>query len=91
MNAVRCLLGLLLTTAVFGADADCRAEIDRWRLKVEQSLKAGDGWLTVAGLFWLKEGENRIDLPEGSGPAPVFEFHGGTTRVRIAGQAAPGN
>ncbi|MCX6635456.1 MAG: hypothetical protein NT090_10310, partial [Acidobacteria bacterium] len=73
---------------VFGADAAYRAEIERWRLKVEQSLKTDDGWLTVAGLFWLKEGENRIDLPEGSGPAPVFEFHGGKTTVRMAGQAA---
>jgi len=88
VNTGRCLLGLLLTAAVFGADADYRAEIERWRAGVERSLKTDDGWLTVAGLFWLKEGENRIDLPEGSGPAPVFEFHGGKTTVRLAGQAA---
>jgi len=85
---LRLLLCFVFGSTVFGADAAYRAEIERWRLKVEQSLKTDDGWLTVAGLFWLKEGKNRIDLPEGSGPAPVFEFHGGKTTVRMPGSAA---
>ena len=62
----------------------------------EERLKADDGWLTVAGLFFLKNGENSfgadplndIVLPAGSAPAQlgVFEFDRDTITVR----AAPG-
>ncbi len=60
------------------------------------SLRAPDGWLTLAGLFWLRTGVNRIGtdrsnaivLPEGSAPARVGEidFHAGVARF----VAAPG-
>ena len=41
-----------------------QSEIRQWQLDRERSLKADDGWLTVAGLFWLHEGINRVeDLP----------------------------
>ena len=40
------------------------ASIVKWRQEKEQALRADDGWLTVAGLFWLKEGSN----PFGSDP-----------------------
>ena len=43
-----------------------RAEIEKWRHQREQALKAEDGWLTVAGLFWLKEGENTIGSNRGN-------------------------
>jgi hypothetical protein len=33
----------------------------RWRANYEASLKAPGGWLSVAGLFWLHEGENKLD------------------------------
>jgi hypothetical protein len=41
-----------------------RAQIDQWRQQREAALKADGGWLTVTGLFWLREGENSL----GSGP-----------------------
>ena len=34
------------------------AEIQAWRQAREAGLKADGGWLTVAGLFWLREGSN---------------------------------
>ena len=37
-----------------------QTSVAKWRQSYEASLKADDGWLTVAGLFWLHEGENRI-------------------------------
>lgn len=37
-----------------------QAEIAKWRTDIETRLKADSGWLTVAGLFWLKEGNNTI-------------------------------
>jgi uncharacterized protein len=66
--------------------------IEVWRQERLTRLTADDGWLTLAGLHWLKEGSNRfgaavdndIVLPPGSAPdhAGVFEFHAGKVRVR---------
>jgi len=47
------------------ADAAYRAQVREFRAKREARLRGEDGWLTVAGLFWLREGDNRF----GSGPA----------------------
>jgi uncharacterized protein (DUF1684 family) len=83
---MRILLCLLSGLVVFGADKGppnaYRAEIQNWRTERETKLKADDGWLTVAGLFWLKEGDNRagaddaleIALPKGSAPLRVGVF-----------------
>jgi uncharacterized protein (DUF1684 family) len=34
------------------------AEIDQWHQKRIERLKDENGWLTLAGLYWLKEGDN---------------------------------
>jgi uncharacterized protein (DUF1684 family) len=54
-------------------------QIEQWRRERETSLKAGDGWLTVAGLHWLSEGVNRVEGAEGV----EFEMRGAGPRVRI--------
>ncbi|HYJ04624.1 MAG TPA: DUF1684 domain-containing protein [Chthoniobacterales bacterium] len=38
--------------------------IEKWRSDVEANLKKETGWLTVAGLFWLKEGTNTVGAGE---------------------------
>ena len=51
-------------------------EVEQWKAKRLASLKDEDGWLSLVGLHWLKEGENRIGsdpsnevaLPEGKAP-----------------------
>lgn len=48
-----------------------QAAIARWRSERVQSLTSDDGWLTLAGLFWLKEGENSFG--RGSGNALVLD------------------
>lgn len=74
------------------ADEAYRAEIEEWRREREARLKADGGWLTVAGLFWLKEGPNRmgsdpsadIVLPEGApANAGVLVFEKGKTALRL--------
>lgn len=87
-------LCLCLSVAGFAGDSAYRAEVQKWRKDYQTELTAPDGWLSVCGLFWLREGENRfgasplndIVLPEGSAPdeAGVFEFHDGKTTVRLA-------
>jgi len=49
------LLLLGLSALVGGAYLDDTA---KWRAEYEASLKAPNGWLSVAGLFWLHEGDN---------------------------------
>jgi uncharacterized protein (DUF1684 family) len=68
-------------------------EILDWRKRRAERLTAEDGWLTVAGLFWLKPGENRfgsapenaIVLPAGSAPpaAGSFVLAGDSVVVRV--------
>lgn len=61
----------IILTIVFGllisaqAQTDYVKAIEKWRSDEESDLKKETGWLTVAGLFWLKEGINTV----GAGPA----------------------
>jgi uncharacterized protein (DUF1684 family) len=86
----------LLLFLVAGNESSYQAEIEQWRQHRMAALKADDGWLTVAGLFWLKEGKNTVGadpsnnivLPVGSAPGRVgnFDFQNGNTTF----QSAPG-
>jgi uncharacterized protein (DUF1684 family) len=49
---------LLATTLLAASSFNDRAA--HWREHYESSLKAPDGWLAVAGLFWLREGANTV-------------------------------
>jgi uncharacterized protein (DUF1684 family) len=96
------LIPLLLAAALFvmGAEAALQgyqADIEKWRQERETRLASDTGWLTVAGLFWLKDGPNRfgsdpkndIVLPA-SAPASagVFERHGDQVKVKVESGAA---
>ncbi len=39
---------------------DHRQSVEAWRIARHQELSKTDGWLTIVGLEWLQEGENRI-------------------------------
>ena len=54
-----------LLSACAASTSTYKTEIDNWRSKHETELRADDGWLTLAGLFWLKEGTNTIGRGEG--------------------------
>lgn len=74
-----------------------RREIDSWRAARDSSLRDPNGWLTLVGLFWLDEGDNRfgsdprnrVVLPAGKAPAfaGTLVRHGGAVTVR----AEPGS
>jgi hypothetical protein len=57
--------------------ASYEQELEQWKAKRLANLKSEEGWLSLIGLFWLKEGENRfgsdatgeIVLPDGKAPA----------------------
>ena len=90
--AVRILFAVLTLFYLQAGSQDYRAEIQQWRRQRLAALKADDGWLTVVGLFWLKEGRNTVGagptndivLPKGSASRQVgdFEFRDGETTFR---------
>jgi uncharacterized protein (DUF1684 family) len=51
---------LLATLQAATIDTAYRKQIEDYRQKREAALKADGGWLTVTGLFWLREGENTL-------------------------------
>jgi uncharacterized protein (DUF1684 family) len=69
-------------------------EVDNWHRQRIQNLKADDGWLNLAGLFWLKDGinsfgtakTNAVIFPAGTinGQAGYFEKTGNTVKVVAA-------
>jgi len=83
-RSVYLLTGVLLA-------ANYGSEIRTWRAEREARLKSDAGWLTVAGLFWLKEGDNHfgtaqsneIVLPDGAAQAGWFELRGGRITVHL--------
>ena len=105
-SMIRAGLILALLAAIAAGETSYEASMQNWRAKREASLKSDSGWLTVAGLFWLKEGTNTagsdpssdILLPRGPIRAAVFEYHGGKATFHAApgvsillnGKPAPG-
>jgi hypothetical protein len=79
---------------ILTGDTSYRASIEQWRAQHETELKAEGGWLTVSGLFWLKEGVSRVGsnqmneivLPRGPAELGTFELQHGKATFR----AAPG-
>jgi uncharacterized protein len=75
------------------AESPYQREIAQWRHDREARLRAEGGWLTVTGLFWLREGpnsfgagaSNQIVLPDGPARAGVFDLRGGKVTVKMNG------
>jgi hypothetical protein len=95
---------LLLAAAagLLPAQSSYKEEMEKWRKLRAANLVKDDGWTTVVGLFWLKEGDNtvgadpksRIALPEGAAPAHVGKFvfrKGKTTFIAEPGANATSN
>ena len=70
------LLGFLAWAALLrlgNADESHDAEIGRWRAERLRALTAEDGYLSLAGLYWLKEGASRFGSAENNDI--VFPVH----------------
>src|SRR5258708_39983341 len=82
----RLIIFALAAACAFG-DMPYQATIEQWRQQREANLKSDSGWLTVAGLIWLKDGANSagsdassdIVFPRRPPPARVVDFHDGKT------------
>ena len=66
--------------------------IKDWRKAYEEKLGAPDGWLSISGLYWLKEGDNLIGtghpsqvlLPYGAGPANTAAINLQGTHLKLS-------
>jgi uncharacterized protein (DUF1684 family) len=66
-------------------------DTEQWRAQHEADLMKDFGWLTVVGLDWLKEGDNRVGadpanevpLPSGSAPrrVAIISLHAGKAEL----------
>src|SRR5215207_8485760 len=64
-------------TTATAPSSDYVRKIEAWQKERVDDLKKEDSWLTLVGLYWLDEGENRfgsdagnkVIFPEGRGPA----------------------
>lgn len=65
---------LLIALAASAAAADPAPDLATWRAEHEKEIAADDGWLSVVGLFWLEEGENKF----GTAPENQLVFPAGT-------------
>ena len=73
-----------------------RAQLDSWHRQRIESLTSETGWLNLAGLFWLKDGDNKagtaagndLTLPAGKAPNRLGTFRLANGVVQF--EAAPG-
>lgn len=57
------LLAIVLGFSIFArAESDYVKTVEKWRSDEERDLRKEDGWLSLAGLFWLKEGVNTVGV-----------------------------
>jgi uncharacterized protein (DUF1684 family) len=84
---------LALAAGAAAGDTEYVRGVETWRTQREERLRAPDGWLTVVGLHWLREGTSTIGSARGSDvvlplPAPprvgVLELKDGRAFVRVA-------
>ena len=75
-TSIAFVLAAAFALPAIAADADWVKSVQDWRAKAEQGLKRDNGWLTLAGRYVMKPGENTfgtgerndIVFPRGLGP-----------------------
>jgi len=86
-----CAFPTLATAQGIAADPAYKKQVLEWRNKAETGLRRDNGWLTLAGRYPLKPGENTfgtgktndIVFPPGLGPAGMGSVWVEKDRVRV--------
>jgi uncharacterized protein (DUF1684 family) len=72
-------------------DPAYKAEVEDWRARRLERLTAEDGWLSLTGLYWLEEGDNRFGSAENNAvvlPDPAVAEIAGTLSVSPDGRVS---
>jgi uncharacterized protein (DUF1684 family) len=85
------MLVFFIALFLAGPTSGYQDEVAKWREGRETRLKAEDGWLSVAGLFWLKDGYNRvgtsptsdIKIPRGPANAAILTRQAGKIHLAV--------
>ena len=72
-------LTLLAIAGFRTEDPSYRQYLDQWHRQRVESLKSENGWLNLAGLFWLKEGRSTV----GADPGNDLTFPGGKAPAQL--------
>lgn len=90
-------LGLVQISLGQSSEKQLKAEIAQWDSKRIESLKSANGWVNLAGLFWLAPGENSFGAASDNGVVyndPRFPSHLGSflvTDKEVIWKTAGGN
>ncbi len=79
LTAVACGGERPAPTPVVEADPDYPAAVESWRADRMERLRRPDGWLSLAGLYWLAEGANSL----GADPASDLVFPAGKAEPHL--------
>ena len=87
------LLLASVTAAAAPPDAAYQKDYDKWKVELADDLK--QNWLPLAGLFWLKPGENSFGtddsntlvFPRGPAHAGAFELQGKDVTMKVTADA----
>ena len=92
-TTVICLLALAAAQLSVAQDRYIQS-VERWRHEHVKEIAGDSGWLTVAGLFWLKEGINTIGAGNSydieltpnfkHGKFGEIDFHNGVATLKVA-------
>ena len=84
--------GAVVKAGIGGEKEDFVKEEMKWRKERDKSMRSRTSWLTIAGLYWLEEGENtfgtdranKVVLPPGSAPSFCGKFILEEGKVKVA-------
>ncbi len=93
----RILIGIAGILALFLSPDRYTDSIHQWQTTRNQKLRSPDSWLTLVGLFWLKQGDNTIGsgdgndlvLPKQSAPERVGVLRVQGNRVTFQPESGP--
>ncbi len=87
---------LIVVAALLSASTGYQSEQEQWRRAYQARLLAPTGWLAVAGLYWLHEGDNRVGsapsneivLPKAApASAGTVTLHDGHVKIALPGHS----
>jgi len=86
----------LMSAKVDDSKGSYTQQIETWRAQRVERLKASNGWLSLIGLHWLKDGKNTVgsakdnDIVLNAGPAHlgVVTLKGGNTSIELDPKSA---
>lgn len=97
MRCFRIAALVILPVVLTASTADYIESVQKWQRERDAKLRLPDSWLTLAGLFWMKQGDNTVGsassndfvIQEGSAPPHIGRLHVEGKKVLFTSMAGP--